>query len=1050
MGTGSVMELRVLGPVEMWETGKNYNLGSLKARIALTVLVLNLGTIVSSEALIDRVWDSRPPHKARESLSVYVTRLRRVLRQVPGEPVRVISRAQGYRLEADPELVDLYQFRRLRRQAAALASEGEFSRAALLLSEADGLWRGPALAGLPGGSIGRLRQGLEEEYRGATLERAEIWLALGRYPDLVAELRRLSDRYPADEAFAAIHMKALYLSDRQSEALAVFRETRAKLATDFGIEPGASLSGLHEQMLRADPALAAKPVAHWPAPLRVPDTLPAVTGDFIGREEELRLLTQASEGLVVSVIEGMPAVGKSSLAAEAARAIKDRYPGGRLFLGFRGHDPRNPPLDPGGALHMLLRMLDVPADRIPRTLAERSAMWRAELARRRIVAVLDDVADADQILPLLPLSGESRILVTSRSRLPSLGNATHLTLDVLPDDDAAELFTRVAGTGDTDAGEVAAIVGLCGRLPLAIKLAARGLREGHPASLGELVDELTERSASAGERTGADPEVTAAFEVSYHRLDGDCRRFFRRLGLHPGTTITVHTAAALTGTNIGSAEALMADLLGRHLLEPAGNAVRFHDLTRQYAIGCAAREDTDQDRRRALDRLLGYYAHTVGSASELLYPHARRPGRPTAPAPEWPDALDTPHSATQWLEGEWRNVLSTARYAAQHERKQHCAYLIAALARFLESAGHWGEAADAHALALQACRAQHDLPGLARAALDLSLVACGTGKYPDALRYAETAAATCHSLADRRGEAEALNQVGSVHRELARFKEALAYHQEAGDLYRAAGDRRGMATTVNSRGIVCAHLGRYREAVDHFQAALQLFRQVSDRREEAKTLNNLGTLWLSQGHHQDALRAYQHVLEIFNEIGGEHNQAILYQNIGCIQHHKTQYKEALAAFRRALAIFRKMGARLSEVSTLNDMGATFIAMESYGAALEHCRQAEVMAWELGSSHERAVSLRGIAGAHLGQGHHREARDYYQRALRLAREIGHLHEEGKVLEGLAETVLQTQGEGAARIYWYQAYDLFRQLGVPEAETVRLRLGLPPPESATGTS
>jgi DNA-binding SARP family transcriptional activator len=192
------MEFRVLGPIELWSAGRPQDLGPARERFVLAILLLTPRTIVPAETLIDRLWDTRPPAKARENLSAYLARLRASLRQAVGGDVRLAGRAHGYLLDVDPEAVDLHQFRRLRRRADKLAAGGDFHQAATLLREADGLWRGPALAGIDGDWVSRMRGSLDEERRAAILDRVECELALGRHADLVGELHHLLAQYPLD------------------------------------------------------------------------------------------------------------------------------------------------------------------------------------------------------------------------------------------------------------------------------------------------------------------------------------------------------------------------------------------------------------------------------------------------------------------------------------------------------------------------------------------------------------------------------------------------------------------------------------------------------------------------------------------------------------------------------------------------------------------------------------------------------------------------------------------------------------------------------------
>src|SRR3984885_3751894 len=385
------MEFRVLGPTELWSGGQPCELGPARERSVLAILLLSPRTIVPVGALIDRLWDTDPPAKARESLSVYVARLRSSLREAVGDNVRLAGRANGYVLDVDPEAVDLHQFRRLRRQAGGLIARGDHEHSAQLLREADALWRGQALAGIRGDWVARMRDSLEEERRAVILQRIECELELGRHADLVGELRGLLAQYPLDETFIAHQMTALYRSGRPADALGLYRETRALLADEQGTEPGPVLAELHQRILRNDPELMAT-AGRRPGPAAQPDTLPPETARFVGRSKELEVLAgdpaQPSDNPQVSVIEGMPGVGKTALAVHAARAVADRYPDGTFYLNFHTHDPGYPSLDSAEALHRLLRMLNVPATQIPDGFGKRVALWRGAVGRGPAGAVL--------------------------------------------------------------------------------------------------------------------------------------------------------------------------------------------------------------------------------------------------------------------------------------------------------------------------------------------------------------------------------------------------------------------------------------------------------------------------------------------------------------------------------------------------------------------------------------------------------------------------------------------------------------------------------------
>jgi DNA-binding SARP family transcriptional activator/tetratricopeptide (TPR) repeat protein len=1043
------LEFRVLGPIELWSGGRQHDLGAARTRCVLAALLLSLGTVTPAEVLIDRLWDTRPPPKARESLSAYIARLRGSLRKALGDNALLTGRLGGYVLNVDPESVDLYRFRRLRRQAAALTAGGDFDHAASLLREADALWRGPALAGIGGDWVAGMRDSLGEERRAGIAARVECELELGRHADLVGELSQLLAAYPLDETFIAQQMTALYRSGRAGDALGLYRETRSRLVAELGTEPGSNLAELHQRILRGDPQLALRAASQSPGRIPAPDTLPPQAVEFVGRAAELRLLTGdgnpcAGDGnpcAQVSVIEGMPGVGKTALAVRAARIASDQYPDGVAYLNFHTHDPGRPSLDAPEALFRLLHMFGVPPSQIPDAIGERIALWRAQLSRRRAVVILDDAAGSDQIRPLLPVAGQCLILITSRHRVPGLEGARALTLDVLSIDDAITLFRRVAGHGGShqEEDEVAVAVQLCGQLPLAIQITAGRMAQEYPPRLADLVDELSQSPVLVGGEGMSSPEWISAFDLSYRSLEPSHQRYFRRLGINPCAYISPHAAAALVGGTVAEAETALTALLDYHLLAPAPvGQFRFHDLIRGYAALCAAREEPRPEQRQAVGRLLDYYLHTADKVDRVLHPFRhRRPVAVTHPPAAIP-ALDAREDAAKWLESEWRNILQAAQHAGRHEWKAKCADLIHTLAGFMEVNAYWAEAIAAHTLALQASRDLADPPRIAQASLDLGEISQQTGRYEAALALAEDAAAIYRSLADRWGEAEALDQIGTAHFRAGRFREALAYVHEAGIAYRDITDRHGVATTLSHAGIISWQLGRYPEAMAHLRETLSLFRDIGDRRGEAKTLNNLGDMQLYFGYHKDALVSYQGSLEIFREIGGSQNEAILYRNIGHVYNYKGSYEESLAAYRRALSTFRSIGDLPSESHLLNDIGAIYQKSESYDEALIYHQKAGLIAEEIGNLPQQVIALRGVGSVHRGSGRYREALEYYHTALGLARQMGDPYEEAKVLEGIAEATFSMRGPDDARIVFRQALDIFERLGVPEAESVRIRI------------
>jgi DNA-binding SARP family transcriptional activator len=405
------VEFRVLGPVEATVNGAPLELGGPKERALLAVLLLHANHAVPAAYLIDQLWQDQPPMTAPNLLHGYVSRLRRMLRRseagtTPGGIV--MTKGQGYLLKLEPGQLDLDRFERLVARARQAMAEAAPQRAAAYLTEALALWHGPALADIPRGPLVDAESARLEACRHAALEaRIEADLACGRHSELVGELDALVAGYPTHERFRAQLMLALYRSGRQSEALRVYRDARAVLAEELGLEPGPDLQRLERAILTADPSLAAasepdRAAAATGPPRQLP---PAVTG-FTGRQDALASLLGMVRGepgdgeVAIAVITGKPGVGKTALAVRAAHQLRPRFPDGQLYVDLRGVEPR--PLEPSDVLADLLRALEVDGAAIPDGLEQRASLYRTLLADRRVLVVLDNAADEGQVRPLLP------------------------------------------------------------------------------------------------------------------------------------------------------------------------------------------------------------------------------------------------------------------------------------------------------------------------------------------------------------------------------------------------------------------------------------------------------------------------------------------------------------------------------------------------------------------------------------------------------------------------------------------------------------------------
>ncbi|MGP4103356.1 BTAD domain-containing putative transcriptional regulator [Nonomuraea sp. KM90] len=892
--------------MEAWADGEACELGSAKERHVLAVLLLTPGQPVSIETLINRVWDDTPPSKARESIHSYIARLRGRLNRRSGDTaVRLSSRSGAYVLEIDPQTTDLHRFRRLTAQARAISDSGDQEDALRLLRAAEKLWRGDPLSGLSGEWVTKLRTSLESEHRAAVGLRLAMELDTGHHADLVGELYGLIHQYPYDESFVEHLMVALYRCGRQGEALEAYHRASHRLVEDLGAEPGPSLRRTYERILRGDTDLAASPKRPRGHAGPLADNLPRDIPDFTGRETELSQLYEELERspatVMIRAIDGMAGVGKTALAVHVAHELADRYPDGRWYLHLRAHDPHQPPIDPAQGLEALLRLLGEDPQRIPEALEPRAALWRARLANRRMLIVLDDAAGADQVRPFLPGGAGCLVLITSRRRLAGLEGARPLSLDALMPLEAALLFRRIVGQDRRlDSGDVNQLVRLCGHLPLAVTIMANRLRHRPARGVGDLVVKLSRSKDRLAEMYAGDSDLLTAFELSYRELSSERREAFRRLGLHVGADLSVGAAAALIGCDPARAEHALEELIDRHLVEePDSGRVRFHDLLRAYARERATEEETPKELERAVHRLLDFYLYAADQADRALYPYRRRAGVTVAHRPDL-TLIDRPRSAAEWLRAERSNLLMCIHYAAENGHPTHAIQLSHAVATYLERSAHWEDAARVHELARRTCQETGDREGEARVDLELSLVRSRMSHYDAAFEHAGRGLDTFRAMGDRRGEADTLDHLARVSWLSGRNREALGYAEKALTLFRAIGDRHGEGNALLHWGIALSYLGRAEEAMAAFENSLEIVSETGDVATKAMILNNLGELHFSHGDYRSALGLFREALVILREAGWRQNEAVALNNIANCLEREARRDEALHFYREAL------------------------------------------------------------------------------------------------------------------------------------------------------
>jgi DNA-binding SARP family transcriptional activator len=619
------MEFGVLGPVEVWRDGRPADAGHARQRAVLAVLVLDAGRAVPLEVLIDRVWGEQPPRSVRNVVYGYVARLKALIAGGRDPGVDLSRRSGGYLLQARPDRVDVARFRRLVADASATGDD----HAAAVLGEAVALWRGPALAGLDSPWLNAMRARLELERAAAVLDLNEIRLRRGEHGTLVLELAAQAAAAPTDERLIGQLMLALYRCGRQAEALRCYERTRRHLADELGADPSLDLRALHEQVLRADQALAT-PGPAGPAGPPGPPTpreLPADVTAFTGRAAELAELDRLLGGgrpiaaAVISALSGTAGVGKTALAVHWAHRAAERFPDGQLYVNLRGYDPGQP-MTAAEALTGFLRALGVPDSDIPADPDQRATRYRSLLAGRRMLMVLDNARHSEQVRPLLPGGAGCAVVVTSRDALAGLvarDGAVRLDLGLLPLHEAVNLLRELIGDrAGAEPDAAAALARRCSRLPLALRVAAELATARSGVPLAALVAELADLQRRLDLLdAGGDPRtaVRAVFSWSYRRLDPATARAFRLAGHQPGSDFDPCAAAALTGTTVDQARQMLDVLARAHLIHStAPGRYAMHDLLRAYARDLAAEHDSDEDLQAALTRICDHHIRTTAGA----------------------------------------------------------------------------------------------------------------------------------------------------------------------------------------------------------------------------------------------------------------------------------------------------------------------------------------------------------------------------------------------------------------------------------------------------
>ncbi|MFD4561297.1 BTAD domain-containing putative transcriptional regulator [Streptomyces sp. NPDC058469] len=1021
-----MFEVRLLGPVEVWAGGRRAPLGGVRPLAVLSALVVHLGEVLSTERLVDCVWDEQAPATAGALVATHVSAVRRALAQVTQDVV-VRTRPPGYVADLEPSQIDARRFEDLLASGRAAATAGRLEEAADLLPEALALWRGQeALEGL-GQSFARIEATRLAELRLIAQEESfGLQLDLGRADRTIAPLLAHVAAHPLRERPRGQLMTALVRTGRVSDALRTYREGRAVLREELGIDPGAELQALHQAVLTNDTQVAGTARPHstgrgpagppkpppggnrgtpdpraWPAPSHLPPDI----ADFVGRSEQIAWAASLVGGVdeagrtapPIGVISGRSGTGKTALAVHVGHRMSELFPDGRLFVDLRAADTA--PLQPVDALARLLRAMGADPETLPTSVEELTGLYRTRIGHRRVLLILDNAAGEAHVRPLLPPGPGCAVLVTSRRRLVALEGSAHLDLAVPDQAEALELLRRVAGPDRTSAEpeRAAEIVSLCGRLPLAVRIAGARLAARPHWAPGRLADRLRDERRRLSELRAGDLELRTSLELGYADLDPPQRRALRRLALLDLPDFAAWIAAPLLDIGTEEAEEAVERLVDCHFIDVIGvddtgrSRYRIHDLAREHARERCLSEEGPEERTAAVLRLVASWLGLAEKAAALgPGGAARRFPEPAAVRPldaeTEEELLERP---TSWFAAEQACLLAAVEYCADHgmvrAARDLAGALIASSAALYNQFDAWSRS---HAAAMAAVHRGGDDVGEAWLLAGLGQLRYEQDEFEDSYTYFGKALRLFEARGDvPEGVALALAGMGTARREQAGYAEALELLNRALERYGESAGRGARARVLYGIGYVHREQGRGAQAREALGRALDLYRAEGDRHGEALTLRSLALCDRAEGALADAERQLHEALRIFSALQDTFGVMYTEQSLAKTELRLGRLEEARARLGRCLTVARERQDRFGEALVLRTLGEWHLAAGDADSAREPLERA-LSTWEtLRLPLWRARTLRDLAEVREALGDSSAARAARAEALGVFRELG---------------------------------------------------------------
>jgi DNA-binding SARP family transcriptional activator/tetratricopeptide (TPR) repeat protein len=919
----------VLGPLAVESPPGHWPvLRGERQRTLLAVLLLNANQHVHVDVLVEALWPELPPKSYTSNLHTYLSRLREKI-----DGLRIEHGPLGYRLQVEPDDLDLLVFRSAAAEGQVAARAGDAVAASRHYRRALAQWRGPVLARLHVPLLDADVARLESERLAVFEDCVDAELTAGRHGQLTGELQAIITEHPLRERLAAQLMIALHRAGRQGDSLEIYRSLRTTLIEELGVEPGAEVRRVHAAVLRGEDPVPRRPAA--PAPVWPVCQLPPDIADFTGRDAEFAELTGvlgSGSGVPVAVLSGEPGSGKSTLAVRAAHGLRAQFPDGQLFVPLASAFGTR---DIGEVLADLLRALGVTGPAIPEDVRARAAVFRGRLTDHRVLVVLDDAADPEQVRTLLPGTPGCAVLVTSRRRLSGLAGVHRLPLGPLPDADAIQLLARVAGARVArEPADAARIVATCGRLPLALRIAGSRLAIRPNLRLAELADRLEDKVRRLDELTVSDLGVRGSIALSYDGLRAPTRRAFRLIGSCRNPDLPAWAVSTLI--NDPDVDGAVEELVEASLLEPSGpdgtgeGRYRLHELVRLYSRELDAVDDGSEGVRTTIAAALAL-ADTAAARLPRTVPMpapAQEPLVQPLPGELVDRLLERPE---RWFAAERVNLILFIDTLCRLGRCHDALILLDRLSVYLYLHGHYADMRAAYETVRAA--AAEDRPLAAIAEANLTLLRHAGGQYEEAaVRYRECAK-ELEEHGDRRTHAWVSANLAHCLIGLGRAEEALHTAAHARELFTVDGaaDELGWVRAAESAALL--RLGRIAEALEIDRRTVSLARKTGDPRELGVALHGVAWSHLLSGQPAEAASAITESVSLLRTTMARAAFAKSLRTLGAIEAVRGERRRAVDAYSQARDIARDLGERPRELSCTRAIAASWIGEDRAAQAI---------------------------------------------------------------------------------------------------------------------